>query len=123
MRGSNLMPTNRDNAKIVVMTDGLLIAMMIANITIPDAALLIIDEVHELSLPNKVILGLLMAILQCQPDISVILMLATWDAPSLKAHFATFHPIQIHVAGATQKLDRVYLVEGTSSKFNYAWML
>jgi HrpA-like RNA helicase len=47
MRGSNLMPTNRDDTKIVVMTDGLLIAMMIADITIPDAALLIIDEVHK----------------------------------------------------------------------------
>lgn len=107
------MPKNEDDAKIVVLTDGLLRSMLNKDMAdpIPKAAVVIIDEVHELSQNIQYLLAVMLVVLRRRPDLRLVLMSATCNAPALRNHFVDFKPIQIDVAGATQRLTHVFLKE------------
>jgi HrpA-like RNA helicase len=107
------MPKNENDAKIVVLTDGLLRSMLNKDMKdpIPQAAIVIIDEAHELSQNIEYLLAVMRVVLKRRPDLRLILMSATCNAERICRHFASFKPIQINVAGATQQLTHIWLKE------------
>lgn len=120
-RGARMMPKDRDQAKIVVITDGLLVAMLRNNPSIPDADVIIIDEVHELSRNIEFLLGKMKPVLRARPDLRLVLMSATCDADAICRHFVDFSPVRIDIAGKTKRLDRVTLGEG-EKEYSYEVM-
>lgn len=64
MRNKRIMPADSTEARIVVLTDGLLLQKMKADPLLKQAACIVIDEVHEVN-PNMVlILGLTASVRQ-----------------------------------------------------------
>jgi HrpA-like RNA helicase len=64
MRNKRVMPADPTQARIVVLTDGLLLQKMKEDKSLKQAACIIIDEVHELNSNMIVILGLLVSVRQ-----------------------------------------------------------
>lgn len=51
------MPDDPVQARIIVLTDGTLVSLLLKGPDIPDCAVLIIDEVHDLGLDIEFVLG------------------------------------------------------------------
>jgi HrpA-like RNA helicase len=64
MRSKRVMPTDPTEARIVVLTDGLLLQKMKGDPLLKQTACIIIDEVHEVNGNMVLILGLLVTVCQ-----------------------------------------------------------
>jgi ATP-dependent helicase HrpA len=76
---------------------------------IPHSAIIMIDEVHLISLDVEFLLGVLPMVLKRRPDLRLVLTSATCDSKRLLAHFSSFSPIKIEVPGRPQQLTHVHL--------------
>ncbi|MGQ4536070.1 ATP-dependent RNA helicase HrpA [Dermabacteraceae bacterium P13264] len=76
------------DARLKLMTDGILLAEISRDRLLKRYDTLIIDEAHERSLNIDVILGYLRTILPKRPDLKVIITSATIDLERFAAHFA-----------------------------------
>ena len=108
-RGYRSMPKDRADARIIVLTDGLLAQMVSNNRRLPDASVIVIDEVHDFGLNIEYLLAELTLALRERPDLRLVLMSATVNAEEILAHFSAFSPTRIDVEGETKHLEMIYL--------------
>jgi ATP-dependent helicase HrpA len=104
-------------SRLVVMTDGILLAQLREDPLLLRHDAVIVDEAHERSLNIDLLLGALRRILRQRPEFRVVVSSATLDAPRFAAHFdrATVlevagrsHPVEIrHAPAAEQEGDLV----------------
>lgn len=80
------------NARLKLMTDGILLAELAKDRLLRRYDAIIIDEAHERSLTIDVILGYLKQILPQRPDLKVVITSATIDPERFAEHFATRGP-------------------------------
>lgn len=76
------------NARIRLMTDGILLAQTQTDPALQRYDTLIIDEAHERSLNIDFLLGYLHLLVPKRPDLRIIITSATLDASRFAAHFA-----------------------------------
>jgi len=101
--------------RVVVMTDGILLAEMQRDPDLRRYEVVIVDEAHERSLNIDFILGYLTALLPRRPDLTVIITSATIDPDRFARHFATrggAEPVRevpvIEVSGRTYPVELRY---------------
>ncbi|MCS6710973.1 ATP-dependent RNA helicase HrpA [Brachybacterium sp. EF45031] len=80
------------DARLKLMTDGILLAEISRDRLLRHYDAIIIDEAHERSLTIDVILGYLKQILPQRPDLKVVITSATIDPERFARHFATRQP-------------------------------
>ncbi|MGO3209447.1 MAG: helicase-related protein, partial [Brachybacterium sp.] len=80
------------NARLKLMTDGILLAEIGRDRLLKRYDAIIIDEAHERSLNIDVILGYLRQILPQRPDLKVVITSATIDPERFAEHFASTSP-------------------------------
>ena len=101
---------SKDTTRILLMTDGILLAETRSDRLLEKYDTIIIDEAHERSLNIDFLLGYLKRILPRRPDLRLIITSATIDAQRFADHFATNSapaPV-IEVAGRTYPVEIRY---------------
>ncbi len=79
---------SRPQSRVVVMTDGILLAELHSDPDLRQYDALIIDEAHERSLNIDFLLGVVRRLLDRRPEFRVIITSATIDTARFAAHFA-----------------------------------
>lgn len=74
-------------SRVIVMTDGILLAQLRGDPTLLQHDAIIVDEAHERSLNIDLLLGALRRILRIRPELRVIISSATLEASRFAAHF------------------------------------
>lgn len=95
------------NARVKLMTDGILLAETQTDPLLKAYDTIIIDEAHERSLNIDFLLGYLRQILPRRPDLKIIVTSATIDADRFAQHFAGRKgpaPV-LHVSGRTYPVE------------------
>jgi ATP-dependent helicase HrpA len=118
------MPQNEDDTRIIVMTDEIY-AKMIAEsseIPVPDSAIIMIDEVHLISLDVEFLLMAMSKVLERRPDLRLILASATCEAERLLGHFSKFSPLKVQVDGSAHQVHHLYL-DPTDRSIRYNRMI
>ena len=77
----------RPQSRVVVMTDGILLAELHRDPNLSQYDALIIDEAHERSLNIDFLLGVLRRLLDRRPELRVVITSATIDTARFAAHF------------------------------------
>lgn len=101
---------SRDTTRILLMTDGILLAETQSDRLLEKYDTLIIDEAHERSLNIDFLLGYLKRLLPRRPDLRLIITSATIDAERFSEHFASADgpaPV-IQVSGRTFPVEIRY---------------
>ena len=101
---------SRDTTRILLMTDGILLAETQSDRLLEKYDTLIIDEAHERSLNIDFLLGYLKRLLPRRPDFRLIITSATIDAERFSQHFASASgpaPV-IQVSGRTYPVEIRY---------------
>ncbi|KAK6906583.1 hypothetical protein I203_100569 [Kwoniella mangroviensis CBS 8507] len=101
MRGDVQMPT-AGLPSIVVQTDGYLLANLSSNPALDRYDVLIIDEIHELSINMIALLGVLKKVMLKRPHLKVILMSATSNNSDLINFYSDFGAQVLNFDGRTQ---------------------
>nr|XP_031862246.1 uncharacterized protein CI109_002211 [Kwoniella shandongensis]KAA5529318.1 hypothetical protein CI109_002211 [Kwoniella shandongensis] len=109
MRGEVIMPDDRQDARIITMTDGLLSNKIAGDPDLKNVAVVIIDEVHERGVNMDLALGLLKIILGRRSDLRVVCMSATGENSTLLTHFEAFAPLLVKLSGQAKKIHRTFL--------------
>lgn len=102
MRAVDAVP---DSAVIVQMTDGMLFQKFVQDLDLPEAAVVIIDEVHERSVNIDTSLGMLHRLLAVRPDVRVVVMSATANAQTFMGFYDVYGPCLIEVEGQGRPKD------------------
>ncbi|KMZ77728.1 pre-mRNA splicing factor RNA helicase [Plasmodium vivax India VII] len=102
-----------DSTKIVYMTDGMFLRLLLYNPTLDDISVLIIDEAHERALHTDVILPIIKDICNFREDIRVIISSATLDAEKISTYF-NCAPI-FYVPGRKYNVDIYYTINNESN--------
>ncbi len=104
-----------ESTRVLVMTDGILLAEMQRDPELRRYEVVIVDEAHERSLNIDFILGYLTALLPRRPDLKVVITSATIDPDRFARHFATgggAEPVRevpvIEVSGRTYPVELRY---------------
>lgn len=83
--------TDKNLTILKYLTDGMLLreAMDTGKMAdkLKDYSVIVLDEAHERTLSTDILLGLLKSILECRPDLKVIVMSATLDAHKFQEYF------------------------------------
>lgn len=79
---------SRPQSRVVVMTDGILLAELHSDPDLRQYDALIIDEAHERSLNIDFLLGVVRRLLDRRPDFRLVITSATIDTARFAAHFA-----------------------------------
>jgi len=103
----------RDETRIKLATDGMLLAETQSDADLAAYDTLIIDEAHERSLNIDFLLGYLKRLLARRPDLKLIITSATIDPERFSRHFDDA-PV-LHVSGRTYPVDVRYRPLGTDS--------
>ena len=127
------------STRLVIMTDGILLAQIQRDPLLSRYDTIVIDEAHERSLNIDFLLGYLTALLPKRRDLKLIVTSATIDAEKFRTHFeqALHHSVPvIEVSGRTYPVKIVYEPAGmppaltlaygsvdsaTAQKANSAW--
>ncbi len=84
-----------DATRLLLMTDGLLLAELTADPTLSRYDTIIIDEAHERSLNVDLLLGVLKGLLPRRPDLKVIVTSATLDIERMAEFFGNAPVIRV----------------------------
>lgn len=99
------------SSRLIIMTDGILLAQIQRDPTLSRYDTIVIDEAHERSLNIDFLLGYLTELLPKRPDLKLIITSATIDAEKFREHFAQalHRPVPvIEVSGRTYPVKIVY---------------
>ncbi|CAA9991105.1 pre-mRNA-splicing factor ATP-dependent RNA helicase PRP2, putative [Plasmodium knowlesi strain H] len=102
-----------ESTKIVYMTDGMFLRLLLYNPTLDDISVLIIDEAHERALHTDVILPIVKDICNFREDIRIIISSATLDAEKISTYF-NCAPI-FYVPGRKYNVDIYYTINNESN--------
>ncbi|KJP88749.1 hypothetical protein AK88_01630 [Plasmodium fragile] len=102
-----------ESTKIVYMTDGMFLRLLLYNPTLDDISVLIIDEAHERALHTDVILPIIKDICNFREDIRIIISSATLDAEKISTYF-NCAPI-FYVPGRKYNVDIYYTINNESN--------
>jgi ATP-dependent helicase HrpA len=105
------MPEAKNEANILVTTDTFYasaIPQKRMDLLVPDTAIIMIDEIHLLSLDVEFLLGVLPLILKRRPDLRLIITSANCHSERLLNHFRSFSPIKIEIHGRPQALTHAH---------------
>lgn len=100
--------------RIVYMTEGVLIKEVFQSPTLERYSVIIVDEAHERSIQNDLILGILKCIVLKRKDLKVIVCSATLQISKFKSFFThethnnIVEPIVIHVSGRSYPVSIFY---------------
>lgn len=90
-----------------------------SEIPVPDSAIIMIDEIHLVSLDVEFLLMAMPKVLERRPDLRLVLASATCDAERLLGHFSEFSPIKVQIDGSAHHVQHVYLhPEDRSFRYN-----
>lgn len=102
----------RPQSRVVVMTDGILLAELHSDPDLRQYDALIIDEAHERSLNIDFLLGVVRRLLDRRPEFRVIITSATIDTARFAAHFARIDETgSVHPAPIISVAGRSFPVE------------
>jgi ATP-dependent helicase HrpA len=103
-----------DATRLVLMTDGLLLAELAADPQLRRYDTIIVDEAHERTLNVDLLMGVLKRLLPRRPDLKVIVTSATLDVERVSRFFddapiitvsGRSHPIEVRYRGTAEALD------------------
>ena len=98
------------NTKILYMTDGSLINMVINDITLKGIDIVIMDELHERNTRIDILLYFFKITLQKRKDFKLILMSATMDTTLFKTYYKDFKVGVINIEGERlHSIQTIYL--------------
>eukprot|EP00930_Biecheleria_cincta_P070106 TRINITY_DN57764_c0_g1_i1.p1 TRINITY_DN57764_c0_g1~~TRINITY_DN57764_c0_g1_i1.p1 ORF type:complete len:1174 (+),score=171.27 TRINITY_DN57764_c0_g1_i1:284-3523(+) len=97
------------STQLVFCTVGILLKIMQSNKNIDGATHLVIDEVHERDLHTDFLLSLVRRVLDCRPDLKVVLMSATVDPSAFQNYFED--AVTVEIPGKTNYLIEELFVE------------
>ena len=96
------------------MTDGKLLYEAMSDPDFTKYSAIIIDEAHERTIATDILMALLKSVAKKRPDLKIIIMSATLDAPMFRAYFSldgvTPAPL-LHVAGRSYPVTTKYIKE------------
>ena len=102
-----------DATRLVLMTDGLLLAQLASDPALKRYDTIIVDEAHERTLNVDLLLGVLKRLLPRRPDLKLIVTSATLDVERVSRFFddapiiavtGRSHPIEVRYAADIQRL-------------------
>lgn len=99
--------------KIIYMTDGMFLRLLLYNPTLEGVSVLIIDEAHERSLHTDIIFPIVKDLCTFRENIRVIISSATLDAEKISAYFNSA-PI-FYVPGRKYNVDIYYTISNESN--------
>jgi ATP-dependent helicase HrpB len=94
------------DSRLIVMTEGMLLARLIQDPLLSDTATVVLDEFHERSLDLDLAIALLRTLREVRPELRVVVMSATLDAAPV-AQFLGDAPV-LEVEGRAHPLEIVY---------------
>ena len=94
------------NSRLIVMTEGMLLARLIQDPLLSDTSTVVLDEFHERSLDLDLAIALLRTLREVRPELRIVVMSATLDAAPV-AKFLGEAPV-IEVEGRAHPLEIVY---------------
>ncbi|RYP11070.1 hypothetical protein DL765_007889 [Monosporascus sp. GIB2] len=104
-----------DKTCLVYMTDGILLNEVLAQKTVPQYCCIILDDVHERTLNNEVLMALIKLVIKKRLDLKVIIRSATLDAESFQGYFNNA-PL-FSIPGRTFPVEILSLTEATPDYF------
>ncbi|CRG96953.1 pre-mRNA-splicing factor ATP-dependent RNA helicase PRP2, putative [Plasmodium gallinaceum] len=102
-----------ETTKIIYMTDGMFLRLLLYNPTLEDISVLIIDEAHERALHTDVILPIVKDICNFRENIRIVISSATLDAEKISTYF-NCAPI-FYVPGRKYNVDIYYTINNESN--------
>ncbi|SBS88692.1 pre-mRNA-splicing factor ATP-dependent RNA helicase PRP2, putative (PRP2) [Plasmodium ovale curtisi] len=102
-----------ETTKIIYMTDGMFLRLLLYNPTLEDISVLIIDEAHERALHTDVILPIIKDICNFKENIRIVISSATLDAEKISTYF-NCAPI-FYVPGRKYNVDIYYTINNESN--------
>ncbi|GAW83692.1 pre-mRNA splicing factor RNA helicase [Plasmodium gonderi] len=102
-----------ETTKIVYMTDGMFLRLLLYNPTLDDISVLIIDEAHERALHTDIILPIVKDICNFRENIRIVISSATLDAEKISTYF-NCAPI-FYVPGRKYNVDIYYTINNESN--------
>jgi ATP-dependent helicase HrpB len=73
--------------RLLVVTTGVLLRRIVADVTLPDTAVVVLDEFHERTIESDLILGFLLRLQQTiRPELRIVVMSATLDVDAVAKH-------------------------------------
>src|SRR5580693_8951321 len=103
-----------DATRLVLMTDGLLLAELASDPELRRYDTVIVDEAHERTLNVDLLMGVLKRLLPCRPDLKVIVTSATLDVERISRFFddapiltvsGRSHPIEVRYREAPEDAE------------------
>ncbi|SCN63412.1 pre-mRNA-splicing factor ATP-dependent RNA helicase PRP2, putative [Plasmodium chabaudi chabaudi] len=102
-----------DNTKVIYMTDGMFLRLLLYNPTLEGISVLIVDEAHERALHTDVILPIIKDICNFRENIRIVISSATLDAEKISSYF-NCAPI-FYVPGRKYNVDIYYTINNESN--------
>ncbi|KAI4835024.1 pre-mRNA-splicing factor ATP-dependent RNA helicase PRP2 [Plasmodium brasilianum] len=102
-----------ETTKIIYMTDGMFLRLLLYNPTLDDISVLIIDEAHERALHTDIILPIVKDICNFRENIRIVISSATLDAEKISTYF-NCAPI-FYVPGRKYNVDIYYTINNESN--------
>lgn len=93
-------------SRLIVMTEGMLLARLTQDPLLSDSATVVLDEFHERSLDLDLAIAMLRTLREVRPELRVVVMSATLDATPV-AHFLDDAPV-LNVEGRIHPLELIY---------------
>ncbi|ETB61821.1 hypothetical protein YYC_01633 [Plasmodium yoelii 17X] len=102
-----------ENTKVIYMTDGMFLRLLLYNPTLDGISVLIVDEAHERALHTDVILPIIKDICNFKENIRIVISSATLDAEKISSYF-NCAPI-FYVPGRKYNVDIYYTINNESN--------
>ncbi|CXJ24505.1 pre-mRNA-splicing factor ATP-dependent RNA helicase PRP2, putative [Plasmodium berghei] len=102
-----------ENTKVIYMTDGMFLRLLLYNPTLEGISVLIVDEAHERALHTDVILPIIKDICNFRENIRIVISSATLDAEKISSYF-NCAPI-FYVPGRKYNVDIYYTINNESN--------